>query len=302
MALAAYAIENLHQSRFAANGPDQPSTPSHRFIGIASIHQREQSKGRVAQPAKPVIPIAGAAQLLRKRGGRRGDHSTARLKNQCAQGEQGADHRIRPFSGALEGLRPGGPAAFGLFERKIRIDGFGHILVGDAIAQCEIRRLPGGDDKLTDMGPAVRAKSYRRAQDQAIGTRDRLQTSIVEAAHPGHDRTIVETDNELGAELDAAADAAHKTHKMRARRSRRHEVDDDSDPISGLDRGVENQSMAAIVSRDLGTGVRRRDQPAAVILGAQEIGETSGTNQSAASIASPPTDRVRREPPSRNRR
>ena len=34
--------------------------------------------------------------------------------------------------------------------------------------------------------------------------------------------------------------------------------------------------MAAIVSRDLGAGVDGRDQPAAVFLGAEEIGETGG--------------------------
>src|ERR1019366_9028052 len=176
-------------------------------------------------------------------------------KNQRAQGEQGPHHRIRPFPGALERQRPGGPAAFSLFERLIRIDSFGHILVGDAIAQSEIRRLPSGDDKFTGMSPALRAKSYGRAQDQAIRTRDSLQTSIVAAAHPGHDRTIVETDDELGTQLDAAAYAAHETHKLVGWHLRRHEIAHDGDPIGSLDRGFENQSMAAIVSGDLGAGV-----------------------------------------------
>src|ERR1700730_6716014 len=147
-------------------------------MGIARVHQREQSEGRVAQPAETVVPIAGAAQLLRQRGGRRRDNAAAWLKNESAQREQGTDYRLRPLPRAFEWLRPDAPVPFGLIECLIRIDGAGHTLVGNAMAQCKIDRFPGSHGELGDMAPASRAKSYGRAQDHAVGSRDRPQTSV----------------------------------------------------------------------------------------------------------------------------
>src|SRR5580704_14623746 len=221
-------------------------------MGIARVHQREQSEGRVAQPAETVVPIAGAAQLFRQRGGRRRDNAAAWLKNESAQREQGTDHRLRPLPRAFEWLRPGAPVPLGLFERLIRIYGGGHTLVGNATAQRKIDGFPGGNGERGDMGPAPRAKSYRRAQDQSVGSRDRPQTSVVVPAHPWHDRAITETDNELGAQFDASAYAAHQADKMRALDFRGHEIGDDGDAAGCLDSGFENQSMAAIRAGDLG--------------------------------------------------
>src|ERR1700730_3430536 len=181
-------------------------------MGIARVHQREQSEGRVAQPTETVVPVAGTAQLLRQRGGRGRDNAAAGLKNERAQWEQGTGHRVRPLPHAFEWLQPGAPVPFGLFERLVRIDGAGHTLVGNTMAQRKIDRFPGGNGELGDMGPASWAKSYGRAQDQTVGPRDRPQTSVVVSAHPRHDRAITETDNELGAQFDAAAYAAHQAN------------------------------------------------------------------------------------------
>jgi hypothetical protein len=119
-------------------------------------------------------------------------------------------------------------------------------MVGNAMAQRKIDRFPGGNGELGEMSPASRAKSYRRAQDQAVGSRDRPQTSVVVPAHPWHDRTVTETDNELGAQFEAAAYAAHQADKMRALDFRGHEIGDDGDAAGRLNRGFENQCMAAI--------------------------------------------------------
>src|ERR1700730_14945651 len=148
-----------------------------------------------------------------------------------------SDHCPAPSNGC-----DGGPVPFGLFERLIRIDGAGHTPVGNAM---------GGNGELGEMGPASRAKSYGRAQDQAAGSRDRLQTFVVVPAHPWHDRAIIETDNELGAQFDAAAYAAHQADKMRTLDFRRHEIGDNSNAAGRLDRGFENQRMAAIRAGDL---------------------------------------------------
>jgi hypothetical protein len=144
------------------------------------------------------------------------------------------------------------------------------------MAQRKIDCFPGGNGELGDMSPASRAKSYRRAQDQAVGSRDRPQTSIVVPAHPWHDRAITETDDELGAQFDAAAYPAHQPDKMRALDFRGHEIGDNGNASGRLDRGFENQCMAAIRAGDLGARIGGSDRPSAVVRGAEEIGETGG--------------------------
>ena len=144
------------------------------------------------------------------------------------------------------------------------------------MAQRKIDRFAGGNGELGDMGPASWAKSYGRAQDHAVGPRDRPQTSVVVSAHPRHDRAITETDNELGAQFDAAAYAAHQANKMRALDFHGHEIGDDGNAAGRLDRGFENQSMAAIGAGNLGARIGGRDRPSAVVRGAEEIGETGG--------------------------
>jgi hypothetical protein len=144
------------------------------------------------------------------------------------------------------------------------------------MAQRKIDSFPCGDGELGEMAPASRAKSYRRAQDQAVGSSDRLQTSVVVPAHPWHDRAITETDDELGAQFDAAAYAAHQADKMRTLDFRRHEIGDDSNAAGRLDRGFENQRMAAIRARHFNARIGGCDRPSAVVRGAEEIGETGG--------------------------
>ncbi|MGH8515287.1 MAG: hypothetical protein ACREV8_15375, partial [Gammaproteobacteria bacterium] len=121
-----------------------------------------------------------------------------------------------------------------MFERLIRIDEFGQIFVGNTIAQRKVHCFPGGNYEFTDMSPAFRAKPYWRAQDHAVGTSDCLQTSVVAAAYPRHDRTIIETDDELGAQSHVPAYAAHETNEMGARRACRHKIGHDGDARGGL--------------------------------------------------------------------
>src|SRR5262249_33157630 len=102
MALAAESIKHLNKRRLAAKGPDQPSPPRLCFFGVASVHEREQSKGRIAQPAKAIVPIARATQLLREGRGGRCDHAPAWPEYEGPQRQQGADHRLRPLTRVLE--------------------------------------------------------------------------------------------------------------------------------------------------------------------------------------------------------
>jgi hypothetical protein len=118
--------------------------------------------------------------------------------------------------------------------------------------------------------------TLRLASARGVGPRDRLQTSVVGAAHPWNDRAITEAHDKLGTKFDAAPYAAHATNEMRAAHARRHEIGHDRNTIGGLDRGFENQRMATIIPRHFSAGVCRLDRPSPVVPCAEEIGETSG--------------------------
>ena len=84
----------------------QPGQEPFRLRGGAEVHQRVDRHGAVPQPAVPVIPVPGAADPLRQRGGGRGQHGAGGLM------DQGAEHQGRPadqggfHGGQLQCLHP----------------------------------------------------------------------------------------------------------------------------------------------------------------------------------------------------
>jgi hypothetical protein len=64
--LAGDGVHDLNAVGRTGNRAEEPFAPGARVFIIAGIHQCDQREGGVAQPAKPVIPIALAAQPLRQ--------------------------------------------------------------------------------------------------------------------------------------------------------------------------------------------------------------------------------------------
>ena len=58
--LAHDAVHDLHVGRRSGHRAQQPIVPGGGFLGVAAVHQRQQRKGGVAQPAKAVIPVSRA--------------------------------------------------------------------------------------------------------------------------------------------------------------------------------------------------------------------------------------------------
>src|SRR5262249_9901849 len=101
-----------------------------------------------------------------------------------------------------------------------------------------------------------------------------MQASIVAAAHPWHNCTIIETDNELRAELYAAAYSPYQADKMRAMIFHRHEIGNGGNSVRRFDSGFEDQRMAAIGPGDFGCGISWRYRPSAILRTAEKICET----------------------------
>src|SRR5947207_4551106 len=76
--LAAEPVHDLDLVRATSDGAEQPVAPRPRFVGISGIQQRQEGKGGVAQPAIPVVPVAGTTDQLRQRGRWRGNDGASR--------------------------------------------------------------------------------------------------------------------------------------------------------------------------------------------------------------------------------
>ncbi len=273
--LAGDAIHDLHLVGCARERAQKPIAPGFRLLVVAGVHQGLQREGRVAQPAVAVVPVARAGELLRERGRRRRDDAAGGAIGQRFQGDQRAGDR---FAVLLDGrclLAPVAPELLGGAERLQRIDGRRRADPGGRVAENERYGLAGGDDELRDRLHVLAASFDRRAQDGAVGPGNRAHRFFVEANHPGHDRPVIEAQDELGAHRDLAAFAHDQAHDVGRLAARRHEVDHGDDAILRFVRRLEDEGILAVGTRRLGVPVDGPEQPAAVLGRAEQRGKAS---------------------------
>ena len=120
-------------------------------------------------------------------------------------------------------------------------------------------------DELRDRRQILTARVDRRAQAERVGPADRDQRLVVEPAHPGDDRAVVEPDHELHAHVDAPLHALDDAHDVRFRLAWRHEVDYPDTACRRLPFRLEHECPLAIAALGAGAAVDRRDQPASVV-------------------------------------
>ena len=92
-------------------------------------------------------------------------------------------------------------------------------------------------------------------------------------AHPGHDRPVVEADDELHRHLDAPAHALDDADEVGLRLAGRHEVDEAHGAVVGLEFRLEDERVAAVLSSCRAELARGLDRPVAVLRVAEERGE-----------------------------
>jgi hypothetical protein len=181
--LAADAVHDLHLLGAPGRRAQEPVSPRLRLAVIAGVHESEERERRIAQPAIAIIPVPRSAELLRKRGGGRGDESSGRSMGQRLQGDQRARHRFRPRSRLLArpgqspaaSLRPAGPEGFRLGERPQGIDRFGRRFVRGPVDEREGDRLAGAHGEFGDGGHSFAARLHGRVERGHIGAGDRAK-------------------------------------------------------------------------------------------------------------------------------
>src|SRR6516164_2348815 len=120
--LSADAIHDLHLMRAAGDGANEPVSPYLGFVVVSQMHEGQERKGGVTQPAKAVIPVPRARQTLGK-GGRDGRNDPARWGiGQSLQRDQGTLNSAGPRSDVGTTTGPITPKVRCSFQRCKRID------------------------------------------------------------------------------------------------------------------------------------------------------------------------------------
>src|SRR5215467_437426 len=97
-AFAGDAIQNLHVVWVACDRAKKPIAPGEGFVRVASKKQRVKSKGRVAQPAEAVVPVARTTDPSRQCRSGSGDDTAGGSISECFERYQRAQRQIAPWS------------------------------------------------------------------------------------------------------------------------------------------------------------------------------------------------------------
>ena len=136
----------------------------------------------------------------------------------------------------------------------------------------ERHAVAGRDGEVRDRAHVLAVGLDWRAKAETIRPRDRDER-VVDAPDPRDDPAEVEPDHELGAHLDLAGEAFDDADDVGRAPARRHEVDHADAPAGELVHRLEDERVVAVAPRRPHRRSGRREQPASVILGAEEGGE-----------------------------
>ena len=249
----------------APSGYNDPAVP-------AGSDQRLEGQGRVAQPAVAVVPVALAPEVLRQRGGRRGDDAAGVHVREAAQGDQAAHHLAAPLPVVLAGVRPGLLLLEGVLEVRVDVEVLGQRAVGRHPRQHEVEGLPG----LHLEGLLVVAVDGRRdagsGQHQLVGPGDRHQRLVpldLLAVHPWPDPAVVEAHDPAVPHRHGAAHALHPTYDVGAPVAGRHQVGDAHLALLGGVRRLQDRCVVDVATLRRVLPVRSQ-QPVPVLLLAQQ--------------------------------
>ncbi len=248
--------------------------PGQRLLGIARVHQRKQRVGGVAQPAKAIVPVPRAAELFRQRGGRGRDDAAARLIGQRLQGNQRSQHEFARLAVIGATAAPFGPEILGVLQRGSRVDEIGDGKMRRTIREHERHAFTLAHLEVRHRGQVLAPGLDRRAQHRHVLPADREQRGAVFGPlHPRNIDAEAKTDHQFHPHLHPAADAAHQAHDVGSVTARRHEVDQRDRAPLGLEPRLQDQRVVPIAARVFYDFIGGRDQPTAVLSGAEDRGK-----------------------------
>ena len=142
--------------------------------------------------------------------------------------------------------------------------------MGEAVCHHERNGLAFRDLELADSRQILSLQRHRCVKHHHVRPGNRSEGSVGQPADPGDGPSVVEPQHEFRVHLDAAAIASHQPDHVGVLASRRHEIDEGDDALTGLHRGFEDQGVIAIAARDARGLARGRNQPATVFRSTQQ--------------------------------
>jgi hypothetical protein len=274
-ARAVEPVHDLQVGRVAGDRADQPLPPGPGLGEEPGAEQRLQGERGVPQPAVAVVPVAGTAELLGQRGGRRGDDAPGRGVGQCLQGDQGAAHRLGfPPVVAAPG-HPVGPELLAVLDRLYRVDGPRPLGVRQRVGQHEGHRLALGDVELGGGGQVPADQLHGGAQPHRVGPGHR-HVLATDLPHPRHDVAVVEPQPQLHPHPHPARHAGDQPDDVGGLTTRGHAVGDPDRALGRVPLAVQHEGLGPVRAPGAGAAGGWSEQPPARGLVPQQRGEAGG--------------------------
>ncbi len=275
VALAGEPVHDLHVGRVSGHRPQQPVAPVIDRVVVAVREEHRDGEGGVAEPDVAVVPVALAAECLGEGGRRCGDDSAGPGMRERPEDQKGAHDFVAVRSVVVAALRPGDPPPPRLLQRRLDIERLGRLPVRREPRHAEIDGLSRGDGELAGVR-MVRGAEGRAAHHDGVRSCDSDQGRGmfgVILANPGDRGGIAEPDAQILPHPHVAPDTADAAHEVGAPVGHRHGVRHLDLALGGGPAGHKDHGVALVAARRGSRRVGRREQPAAVVLGAQQGAE-----------------------------
>jgi hypothetical protein len=266
------AVHDLQLGRVAGNHAQQPVAPAPGLLAVAGPQQRVQGERGVAQPAVPVVPVAGAAELLGQRGCRRGDDAAGRLVRQRLERDERPHDRItpRPLVAAAPGPVP--PPGLGRRDRRHGVRSAAALGELRMPRQNERHPLTRAHGELGDRAEVLPAGLGRGGQADRVGPGEAVQV-IAGPLHPRHHPAVVEAEHQVHPHRHPAGNSLDHPDHAGVIGAPRHAVHQPDHALAGAELGLQHQGLAPVAAGHAVGAAGRGDPPEPVLLTAQQRGE-----------------------------
>ncbi len=272
------AVEGVHDlqvTRVARDRAQQPLPPGAGLLEVAREQHGLERVGGVAQPAVPVVPVPGAAELLRQ-GRRDGGHYPARGRvRHGLEDDEGPGDGLLPVPLDRLGAVPVAPELQGVLEGVEGVGPVRGLLVAAAPRQDEGDALALADDEVGHGAEVAALDRGGGPEPHRVRAGDGLQL-ITAAAHPRHDRAVVEAQGQLGGHADLALEALDDADHVGVVAARRHEVGDADGAVGGVPLGLQDQRGAPVATAGAAGAPARAEPPASGVRGVEQGREARG--------------------------
>src|SRR5579871_3696875 len=239
------SIDHLNLIRSSRRRSQQPLPPRNRLVHITRLHQHQQRKRRIPQPAISIVPITLPANPLWQRSRHRRNNPTRRPIRQRLQRNQRPLHRVLIRPAIRIPPRPSPPEPPRIRQSLRRIDPLRHLLQRRPIRQHKRHHLTSPHRKLAHRRHPFTAQRSLRPQHNPVRPGHSLPI-ISSTRHPRNRPPIIKPNRQLHPHRHPASQTTHHPHYIGVPLPRRHKICDLHRPPLRLEHRLHNQRVLLI--------------------------------------------------------